>query len=50
MKIPGINPSEVENNNPEEAERIRQMIIAYQVEAVDALYNHFAQKGHVSLH
>jgi hypothetical protein len=47
--ILGINPSEVENNNPEEAERIRQMIIAYQVEAVDVLYNHFAQKGHVSL-
>lgn len=47
--ILGIHPSEVENKNPEEAERVRQMIIAYQVEAVDVLYNHFAQKGRTSL-
>ncbi len=44
--ILGINPGEVEEDpeHPEKAEHIRQMIIAYQVEAVDVLYNHFAQK------
>ena len=47
--ILGINPSELKNNNPEETEHIRQMIIAYQVEAVDVLYNHFARKGHPAL-
>jgi P22_AR N-terminal domain len=42
----GINPNEVKEDpeHPEEVERIRQMIIAYQVEAVDVLYTHFAQK------
>jgi len=47
--ILGINPSEVEGNTPEEAERVQQMIIAYQVEAVDVLYNHFAKKGYLAL-
>jgi len=43
----GINPNEVKEDpeHPAEAEHIRQMIIAYQVEAVDALYTHFAQKA-----
>src|SRR6266702_1789101 len=42
--ILGIHPNEVKEDaaHPEEAERIRQMIIAYQVEAVDVLYSHFA--------
>lgn len=49
--ILGINPNEVEDKagRREETERIRQMITAYQVEAVDVLYNHFAQKSHRSL-
>jgi hypothetical protein len=41
--ILGINPGEVKGDT-EEAEHIRQMIIAYQVEAVDVLYAHFANK------
>jgi P22_AR N-terminal domain len=43
----GINPNEVKEDpeHPEEAGHIRQMIIAYQVEAVDVLYTHFAQKA-----
>jgi capsule polysaccharide export protein KpsE/RkpR len=47
--ILGINPSEVEGSTPEAVERIRQMIIAYQVEAVDVLYNHFSQKSRLAL-
>jgi len=47
--ILGIHPSELKDDNPEEAARVRQMIIAYQVEAVDVLYNHFAQKGYLAL-
>jgi hypothetical protein len=47
--ILGIHPSELKGDNPEKAERIRQMILAYQVEAVDVLYNHFAQKGYLAL-
>jgi hypothetical protein len=47
--ILGIHPSELKDDNPEEAERTRQMIIAYQMEAVDVLYNHFAQKSRLAL-
>ncbi len=47
--ILGIHPSEIKDDDPEKAEYIRQMIIAYQVEAVDVLYNHFAQREHASL-
>jgi hypothetical protein len=45
--ILGINPNEVEKDpqDPEKAEYIRQMIIAYQVEAVDVLYTHFMQRA-----
>ncbi len=45
--ILGINPNEVEedSNNRGQAERIREMIIAYQVEAIDVLYSHFMQKA-----
>jgi hypothetical protein len=44
--ILGINPNEVKEDpeHPQKAERIRQMIVAYQVEAVDVLYHYFAQK------
>lgn len=47
--ILGINPGEVEEDptQPGKAEQIRQMILAYQVEAVDVLYRHFAQKAQV---
>jgi hypothetical protein len=47
----GINPSEVKDNPDDggKAEYIRQMIIAYQVEAVDVLYHYFAQKKQASL-
>jgi hypothetical protein len=42
----GINPGEVAEDaaQPDLAQRIRDMIIAYQVEAVDVLYTYFAQK------
>src|SRR5262249_17332410 len=48
--ILGINPNEVEDRvgRQEDAERIRSMIIAYQVEAVDVLYTYFAQKAQPS--
>lgn len=46
--ILGINPGEVQGET-EEAEHIRQMIIAYQVEAVDVLYQYFANKGTLAL-
>ena|SRR2546421_554967 len=36
--ILGINPNEVKD------ERLKEMIIAYQVEAVDVLYNHFSKR------
>jgi hypothetical protein len=49
--ILGLNPGEVKEDlkYPEQAERIRRMIIAYQVEAVDVLYNHFANKAQAAL-
>jgi hypothetical protein len=45
--ILGINPNEVEEDqeHPEQAERIREMIIAYQQEAIDVLYAHFIRKA-----
>jgi P22_AR N-terminal domain len=45
--ILGINPNEVaeDPHDPEKAEHIRQLIIAYQLEAVDVLYNHFMLKA-----
>ena len=45
--ILGINPGEVEEdpNDPEQAAHLREMIIAYQQEAIDVLYSHFIQKA-----
>jgi hypothetical protein len=40
----GINPGEVRSADPEEDERIRTLIIAYQEEAKDVLYEHFVNK------
>jgi P22_AR N-terminal domain len=38
----GLNPNEVQDEEkPQEAERIRALIIAYQTEAKDVLYEHF---------
>jgi hypothetical protein len=44
--ILGINPGEVAEDpaHPEQAARIREMIIAYQQEAIDVLYTHFMRK------
>src|SRR6266705_755122 len=49
--ILGINPNEVEDDqkHPGQAEQIRQTILAYQIEAVDVLYNHFANKARMAL-
>jgi hypothetical protein len=44
-----INPGEVKHNNPAEEERIRALIVAYQEEAKDALYQHFVNKQRPSL-
>ena len=41
----GISPNEVKSDNPAEEERIRALIIAYQEEAKDVLYEHFVRKG-----
>jgi hypothetical protein len=45
--ILGINPGEVAEDpqHPEQAERIREMIIAYQQEAIDVLYSHFMRRA-----
>lgn len=45
--ILGINPGEVAEDpaHPERAEHIRQMIIAYQQEAIEVLYSHFMRKA-----
>src|SRR5437764_12760086 len=41
----GLNPNEVqEEGNRQEAERIRALILAYQTEAKDVLYEHFVNK------
>jgi P22_AR N-terminal domain len=41
----GLNPNEVKSDNPTEDERIRALIVAYQEEAKDVLYEHFVSKG-----
>jgi hypothetical protein len=45
--ILGINPNEVEEDpgHPEQAEHIRELIIAYQQEAIDVLYAYFMRKA-----
>jgi hypothetical protein len=43
--ILGINPDEVKNDDAAEAERIRELIMAYQEEAKDVLYQHFLNRG-----
>ena len=40
----GLNPNEVKSDNPVEDERIRALIVAYQEEAKDVLYEHFVNK------
>ena len=46
----GLNPNEVQDEeNPQEAERIRALIIAYQTEAKDVLYEHFVNKRRLTL-
>ena len=40
----GINPNEVRSDNPVEDERIRALIVAYQEEAKDVLYEHFVAR------
>jgi hypothetical protein len=45
----GINPNEVKHDDPQEAERIRALIIAYQEEAKDVLYQHFVNKQRPAL-
>jgi hypothetical protein len=42
--ILGINPSEVKANGPLEEERIQTLVIAYQEEAKDVLYEHFVRR------
>lgn len=42
--ILGINPHEVSSSDPAEDERIRALILAYQEEAKDVLYEHFVNK------
>ena len=41
----GLNPNEVKSDSSAEAERIRTLIVAYQEEAKDVLYEHFVRKG-----
>ena len=41
----GMNPNEVRSNNPGEDERIRALIVAYQEEAKDVLYEHFVNRS-----
>ncbi|WP_040449010.1 phage antirepressor N-terminal domain-containing protein [Ktedonobacter racemifer] len=50
--ILGINPGEVEEDpgNPAQAEHIREMIRAYQQEAIDVLYSHFMQRAESHSH
>lgn len=40
----GINPNEVKSGNPVEDQRIRTLIVAYQEEAKDVLYEHFVRR------
>jgi len=41
----GMNPNEVKSNNLGEDERIRTLIVAYQEEAKDVLYEHFVNRS-----
>jgi P22_AR N-terminal domain len=43
--ILGINPEEVKSGDLAEEARIRELIVAYQEEAKDVLYQHFLNKG-----
>ncbi len=43
----GINPNEVKSEKPAEDEHIRTLIIAYQEEAKDVLYEHFVRRRSV---
>ncbi len=45
----GINPNEVRSDNPAEDERIRALIVAYQEEAKDVLYEYFVAKQRPAL-
>jgi P22_AR N-terminal domain len=45
----GINPNEVKSDNPAEDERIRALIVAYQEEAKDVLYEYFVNKRRLAL-
>jgi P22_AR N-terminal domain len=45
----GINPSEVRSDNSTEDERIRALIVAYQEEAKDVLYEYFVAKQRPAL-
>ncbi|HJT59168.1 MAG TPA: phage antirepressor N-terminal domain-containing protein [Ktedonobacteraceae bacterium] len=46
----GLNLNEIQDEeNPQEAERIRSLIIAYQTEAKDVLYEHFVNKRRLTL-
>lgn len=47
--ILGINPDEVKGKDPAEEAHIRELIIAYQEEAKDVLYQHFANKSRPAL-
>lgn len=42
--ILSVNPGEVTDDDPAEQERIRALIVAYQEEAKDVLYEHFVSK------
>jgi len=46
----GINLNEIKSNNSAEDERIRTLIVAYQEEAKDVLYEHFVNRNsHIAL-
>jgi len=45
----GIHPNEVKSDNPVEDQRIRALVVAYQEEAKDVLYEHFVNKHRVGL-
>lgn len=45
----GLNPNEVKSDNPTEDEHIRALIVAYQEEAKDVLYEHFVNKRRSTL-
>jgi hypothetical protein len=45
----GLNPNEVKSDNPAEDERIQALIVTYQEEAKDVLYEHFVNKRRLAL-